>query len=194
MHYEEKTFDLPEMEGLSTKQIETHLKLYSGYIKNVNGLMDDINTLKQDSEKNARALSELARRFGFEWNGMRMHEYYFEALGGDGKPGGEIVNLIEDQYGSIDTWMAEFRAIAMMRGAGWAVLTLDTESGNLHSIWVNDHELGQLAGAKVLIALDVWEHAYLIDYLPAGRGDYITAFFNNLKWDVIERRLTEAQK
>lgn len=194
MHYEEKTFDLPEMEGLSTKQIEAHLKLYSGYIKNVNGLMDDINTLKQDSEKNARVLSELARRFGFEWNGMRMHEYYFEALGGDGKPGGEIVNLIEDQYGSVDAWMAEFRAIAMMRGAGWAILTLDTESGNLHSIWVNDHELGQLAGAKVLIALDVWEHAYLIDYLPAGRGDYITAFFNNLKWDVVERRLTEAQK
>lgn len=194
MEYKEKTFELPEMEGLSKKQIEAHLKLYSGYVKNINGLMQDIATLKNDSEKNARALSELMRRFGFEWDGMRMHEYYFEALGGNGKPEGEVIKLIESQFGSLDELMAEFKAIGMMRGAGWTVLVLDTESGNLHNIWVNDHELGHLAGAKILIAMDVWEHAYLIDYLPSERKDYIEAFFKNLKWDVIERRLTEAQK
>jgi len=194
MQYQEKTFALKELNGISAKQITEHLKLYSGYVKNVNGLIEDINALKTDSLKNARAISELVRRFAFEWNGMRMHEYYFEALGGDGTPNGSLLQSIENQYGSVDKWMQEFKTIGMMRGVGWVVLLLDPENKNLYNIWINEHEIGHLAGGKILIAMDVWEHAYLLDYLPSDRKDYIENYFKNLDWTVVERRYSETQK
>jgi len=164
------------------------------YVKNVNGLMEDVNSLKSDSLKNARSLSELTRRFAFEWDGMRMHEYYFEALGGAGKPDGDVVKLIEAQFGSFEAWLEEFKTTGAMRGAGWVSLILDKRSGNLHNTWVTDHEIGHLAGADVLIAMDVWEHAFLIDYLPSERKEYIESYFRNLKWSVIEERLANATK
>jgi len=193
MPYEEKKFDLPKMDGISEKQVLEHLKLYSGYVKNVNGLVTDLESLKSDSQKNARSLSELTRRMAFEWDGMRMHEYYFEALGGDGKPEGEIVKLIESKFDSFDEWSAEFKSIGLMRGIGWVVLVLDKRTGNIYNIWVSDHEIGHLAGTDVLCAMDVWEHAYVIDYPYSGRKDYIEAYFKNLKWDVLNERLADAQ-
>lgn len=190
MPYAEQTFNLPDMEGLSAKQIEAHLKLYAGYVKNVNALTAKIEEYKKDSEANALALSELTRRYGFEWNGMRLHEIYFSGLGGDGTMQGALADALAVRFGSIDAWKTEVKSIAMMRGIGWVLLVRDTETNALQNIWVSDHELGHLAGCDVLFALDVWEHAYLVDYLPAQRAEYVAAVFANVNWSAAEARFT----
>lgn len=190
MQYQEHQFAITGLDGLSDKQIAEHLKLYAGYVKNTNALMAKIAEYTTDSEKNAHALSELKRRMGFEWNGMRLHELYFSQLGAKTKekPEGKLLAAIEQRWGSFDAWLAEFKAMGVMRGIGWVLLVNDDAAGMLHNIWVADHELGNLAGAPVVLAMDVWEHAYLLDYPPAGRKDYIEAFFRNMKWEVIEAR------
>ncbi|MEK7632376.1 MAG: Fe-Mn family superoxide dismutase [Patescibacteria group bacterium] len=188
MPYSEARFNLPEMTGLSAKQIEAHLKLYAGYVKNVNAVIAKIDEYKKDSEANAIALSELTRRYAFEWNGMRLHEIYFASLGGDGSMTGPLADAIAGYYGSIDSWKNEVKAMAMMRGIGWVLLVLDRTTNTLRNIWVSDHEVGHLAGCEVLFALDVWEHAYLLDYVPAQRADYVNAVFANLNWAAAEVR------
>ncbi len=191
MPYVEQTFNLPEMTGLSSKQIEAHLKLYAGYVKNVNAVAAKIDEYKKDSETHAIALSELTRRYAFEWNGMRLHEMYFTGLGGDGSMAGALADTLATQYGSVDGWKAEMKALAMMRGIGWVLLVRDPATNTLRNIWVSDHELGHLAGCEVLFALDVWEHAYLLDYLPAQRADYVAAVFANTHWSAAEARFTK---
>lgn len=189
--YTEKSFNIGELEGLSTKQIEAHLGLYAGYVKNANKLNATLTDLMKDSEANAYALSEVKRRFGFEFNGMRLHEYYFEQFeqGVGETPGGlPLREAIEKQWGSYENWENEFKAVGKMRGVGWALLLHDEKSDNLINIWVSDHELGHLAGQKVLLAMDIWEHAFLVDYMPNERGVYIDAFFKNLNWGVVEGR------
>lgn len=188
MPYIEQSFKLPEMTGLSAKQIEAHLKLYAGYVKNVNAVAAKIDEYKKDSEANAIALSELTRRYAFEWNGMRLHEIYFAGLGADGSMTGPLADAIAGYYGSLDLWKNEVKAMAMMRGIGWVLLVLDRATNTMRNIWVSDHEIGHLAGCDVLFALDVWEHAYLLDYLPAQRADYVNAVFANLNWAAAEAR------
>lgn len=186
--YEAKTFNLGILEGLSEKQISEHLKLYEGYVKNINKLMSRIEELKKDSETHAYELAEVKRRLGFEFNGMRLHEYYFEQFESSDGDDGALKAKIEEQFGSYDAWKAEFEAVAKMRGVGWALLMQDNRTGMLHNVWVSDHEVGHLGGQNILIACDVWEHAFLLDYLPSERGKYIEAFFKNLNWQVVESR------
>lgn len=190
MTYTEQSFNLPELKGLSTKQIEVHLKLYAGYVKNVNAINEKVAELKKDSEKNAIALSELTRRYGFEWNGMRLHEYYFESLGGNGElSGGKLSSALEKAFGSTDSFLAELKAMGAMRGIGWVLLVLDEKTDALKLIWVSDHEIGHLAGTKIILAMDMWEHAFMVDYLPAQKGDYVSAFLANVNWKVVESRI-----
>ena len=188
-NYQEKTFDLGGLAGFSEKQISEHLKLYAGYVKNVNKLSADIARLSSD-EANSIAVSELRRRFGFEFNGLRLHELYFEALGGGGaiQEGGGLKNALTAQFGSFEAWAGEFKTMGMMRGIGWVILCRDPENGKLFNAWITDHEVGHLAGLPVLLAMDVWEHAYAVDFLPTGRKDYIEVFFKNLRWDIVESR------
>ncbi|MFA5946424.1 MAG: Fe-Mn family superoxide dismutase [Patescibacteria group bacterium] len=189
--YTEQKFELLELKGLSAKQIDVHLKLYAGYVKNVNALATKIDELKADSEKNALALSELTRRYAFEFNGMRLHELYFEALSGDGvMADGALKTAIENQYGSTDKFLAELTAVGLMRGIGWVLLVRDSKNDSIRIIWVSDHEVGHLAGTDVILAMDMWEHAFMVDYVPAQKGDYIKAFFANVNWGVVENRLT----
>ena len=193
MQYTEQQFNLPAMEGLSAKQIEVHLKLYAGYVKNVNAIMAKLEELKQDSEKNALALSELKRRFGFEFDGMRLHELYFETLGGDGQPVGELVDALAKQWGSFEAWANEFKAMGAIRGIGWVLLTYDPKGQMFHNVWVSDHELGHLATLPIIIAMDMWEHAFMVDYVPAQKGDYVAAFMKNLHWDKLSARFSTAK-
>lgn len=194
--YQERTFSISGLTGLSDRQISEHLKLYAGYVKNVNLIESELNRLMEDSAKNAVELSELKRRYAFEWNGMRLHELYFDALGNASSlsEGSGLKTAITNRWGSFDAWLAQFKAMGVMRGIGWVLLVNDTEADMLQTIWVSDHELGNLAGAQVILAMDVWEHAYLLDYPPAGRKDYIEAFFANLNWNTIENRWNKAQK
>lgn len=186
--YEAKTFTLSPMEGLSETQIAEHLKLYAGYVKNTNALLEKIDAHKQNSEAMAIELSELTRRMGFEYNGMRLHEYYFTQFEKTDGSKDALKTALADQYSSFEGWQKQATATAMMRGIGWVLLVQDETNGNLLTIWVSDHELGQLGGQKILFALDVWEHAYTVDYKPTERAKYLEAFWKNLNWQNVENR------
>lgn len=177
--YIAKTFALGTLEGFSETQISEHLKLYAGYVKNTNLLM----------EKMSIDQPELTRRFGFEYNGMRLHEYYFSQFESSTNSGDEkLTKALAEQYGSFDAWKSEISAMAVMRGIGWVLTVVDETNGNLLNVWVSDHELGQLGGQKIVFALDVWEHAYTVDYKPTERAKYVDAFWKNLNWQKVEER------
>jgi Fe-Mn family superoxide dismutase len=191
MTYQARSFKLPALEGLSEKQIKVHLGLYEGYVKHVNLIMEKIRSLKEvDAEGNAYLINELRRRFAFEFDGMRMHEYYFEQFE-DGatamNQNSPLASATVEKYGE-QGLIAHIKEVAGSRGIGWVVVYSDPKGGTLHTVFVNDHELGQLAGLPILLALDLWEHAYMVDYVPAEKKNYIDAFFANLNWSVVEKR------
>lgn len=195
MKYEARTFNLPELKGLSKKQIEAHLALYEGYVKHVNLIMEKIAAMKEaDAEGNAYAISEVRRRLGFEFDGMRMHEYYFEQFEGEkgGDPESGLAKAAAERYGSGEKFLAHIREVAGTRGVGWVVVYYDPIGKTLHTVFVNDHELGQLATLPIILALDLWEHAYMVDYLPSEKKSYIDAFFDNLNWTACEKRFDAA--
>ena len=189
--YTPKKFQLNTLEGLSEKQIDVHLKLYEGYVKFINVLYERQTDLMNDSEKHAYELGEVTRRIGFEFNGMRMHEHYFSQWEGGSTPlsaDSPLGKALTAQYGSMDLWMAQFRGVSMMRGIGWAILSYDRAGKQFVNHFVGDHELGQLNGLSTILALDMWEHAYMVDYTPAEKGKYVDAFFKNLNGKVVEER------
>ncbi len=193
MHtYTPQQFLLPELTGLSQKQITAHLGLYEGYVKHVNILRAQIQDLTEtDAEKYAYAIMEVRRRLGFEFNGMRMHEYYFLQFEGGAQPldtESPLAQAVTEKYGSVDAFITHFTQVGMMRGIGWSVLYADPLHNTLHTAWVADHELGQLGGLPIILAMDMWEHAFMVDYLPAEKKQYIEAFLANVHWALPERR------
>jgi Fe-Mn family superoxide dismutase len=198
MHtYEAKTFDLPTLDGISDKQIEVHLGLYQGYVKHINLLRDQIADLvKQDAEKYAFAIESIRRRLGFEFNGMRMHEFYFPQWEGgrtDEPRNGDLAAVLVEKYGSWEDFITHFKKVGMSRGSGWATLAWDKAGQTPHIWWTTDHELGMLADVEVLLAMDMWEHSYMVDYLPAEKGTHIDAFLKNINWGVVEDRFASAR-
>ena len=193
MAYTAKTFQFGTLDGISQKQLDVHIKLYEGYVKFINVIDDQQKELMKDSEKNAYALAEVTRRIGFEFNGMRMHEHYFSQLEGASAPiSGPLADALTAQYGSVDAWMARFKGVAMMRGIGWAILSWDQVGKQFVNHFVADHELGQLGGITPILALDMWEHAFMVDYVPAEKTKYVDAFFKNLNGAVVSQRFTAA--
>lgn len=190
MMYPPRQFTFRALDGISERQLDIHLKLYEGYVKNLNTLSATAADLKKDSEKNAYALAEVTRRIGFEWNGMRMHEHYFAQWEGEHTPlSNELESALAKAWGGdIMNMVNEFKAVAMMRGIGWTLLSQDTVSKNFMIHWVSDHELGQLNDTTTILALDMWEHAYMADYAPAEKKAYIDAWFKNLNGEVISKR------
>jgi Fe-Mn family superoxide dismutase len=189
-HFTAKTFTVPTLIGISAKNIEEHLKLYAGYVKHTNLILEKITEYTKDAETNAYVLGELQRRFSFEFDGMRNHEYYFASL----ENGPQAINTesalykkITEQFGSYDAWLMRFKAIALTRGIGWAILYYDAQTDKLLNTWVEEQHLGHLTGLTPILALDVWEHAYVVDYHPSGKKQYVEDFFNNLNWSVIEK-------
>lgn len=193
--YTEQKFIIPELQDISKKTIEEHLKLYSGYVKHANVIEQKIAEYMTDPEKNMYVIGELRRRFGFEFNGMRNHEYYFKAFEGGAKnlpENSTLKSAIEKQWGSWDTWLTAFKAIALTRGVGWAMLYYDPETKQLTHAWVEEQHLGQLNGLKHILGLDMWEHSYMLDYAPSEKKKYVEAFFANLNWEVIEQHFVRA--
>lgn len=194
MTYPEQKFaGLDKLDGLSTKQVEEHLKLYAGYVKNTNMVLEQLDKARADGKLAEPTVHELRRRLGWEFSGMRLHELYFSALGGAKAPitkDGALAKALDQHFGGVDKWVAELKSIGLMRGIGWALLVQDSVSGGLMNIWVSDHELGHLAGTKILVAMDVWEHAYTVDFAPTQRKDYIEKYFANLNWAPIEARFS----
>ena len=196
MQFEEKKFNVGPLKGISAKTIDEHLKLYAGYVKNTNLIFQKIEEMMADSEKNAYALGEVNRRLGFEYNGMRNHEVYFDSLSGGTEEiskSSELYKSIEYLWGSFDKWLAQFKAIAMTRGIGWAMLYFDRKEMRLLNAWVDEQHLGQLQNCTLVLSLDMWEHSYVADYQPSGKKQYVEDFFTNLNWDKIEENLDNAK-
>ena len=189
MAYTAKDYgNLIGMEGFSETLLNNHFTLYQGYVTNTNKLIDLLNSKPKDATNPEYA--ELKRRFGFEFNGMRLHEYYFENLGGKAPlaESGNLAQRLADAFGSYDAWEQDFRATGAMRGIGWVTLYQDNVTGQLFNQWINEHEVGHLAGCQPILVMDVFEHAFMTDY-GLKRADYIAAFFKNINWGVVENRL-----
>ena len=197
--FEEQKFNIGELVGISSKNVEEHLKLYKGYVTNVNSNIEKMSTLSQgmfrDGEDNGYLIAELFRRFSFEYNGMRNHEIYFNSLSGGPKalnPESELAKKIALDCMSVEIFMMGFKNIAMTRGIGWAVLWYDKKEDKLLASWVDEQHLGQLNGCDMILAIDIWEHAYVYDYPTSEKKKYIEAFFENLNWEVIEQNFLQA--
>jgi Fe-Mn family superoxide dismutase len=191
MAYTAKDFSgLVGMEGFSDTLLNNHFTLYQGYVTNTNKLMDTLAAMLKEDKAATPEYAELKRRMGFEFNGMRCHEYYFENLGGKAPldKSGKLANKLAADFGSYEDWEKDFRATAAMRGIGWTILYQDNVTGTLMNQWINEHETGHPAGCAPILVLDVFEHAFMIDY-GLKRPDYIAAFFNNIDWSAAEARL-----
>lgn len=187
-----KTFNIPRLKGISEKNIKEHLKLYKGYVNNTNLIFNKLAELKNEPEKNAFILGELQRRLGFEFDGMRNHEYFFKSLS-DGpieiNKEGELFKKIEKEWGSYENFLSHFKFVATTRGIGWTILYYDKMSDKLIISWVDEHHLGQLTGLSPILAIDMWEHAYVYDYPTSEKKKYVESFFENLNWKNVEENL-----
>jgi Fe-Mn family superoxide dismutase len=178
------------MPGFSDTLLNNHFTLYQGYVNNTNKVMELLAGLVKAGKEGTPEFAELKRRLGWEFNGMRLHELYFENLGGDGDlaQAPNLEKRKKEQFGSVEMCAKDFKATAAMRGIGWVIMYQDIESGLLFNQWINEHDVGHPAGCNPILVLDVFEHAFMIDY-GLKKADYIEAFFKNLKWDVPEKRL-----
>jgi len=189
--YTAKEFKINELKDISSKTIEEHLKLYAGYVKHTNLILEKISELSEDTEKNLYTIGELKRRLGFEFGGMRNHEYYFSQFEGEAKAMNNesaLYKKIEATWGSYDKWLSEFKTLAMTRGIGWAILYYDGVNDNLINTWVGEQHEGHLTGLKPVLALDMWEHSYMLDVAPSEKKKYVEAFFENVNFEVVESR------
>ncbi|HKC93482.1 MAG TPA: Fe-Mn family superoxide dismutase [Nitrospira sp.] len=194
--YQTKSFNLRGLQGISDKTVNLHLSLYEGYVKATNMLQGKITEFLKDGivdQEELPAYSELTRRLGFEYNGMVLHEYYFDNLTPQASVKPEstssFLRRAEASFGSYERWKTDFVSVGKMRGVGWAVCLQDPASGRITNHWITLHEHGIVAGFKPVLVMDAWEHAFLLDYTPAQRGQYIEAFFSNVNWRNVDRRV-----
>ena len=191
MAYTAKDYsNLIGMEGFSETLLKNHFTLYQGYVTNTNKVMDLLASMVKEGKVGTPEYSELKRRMGFEFNGMRLHEYYFGNIGGKGilDEVGKLGNKLTEDFGSYQDWERDFKGTGTMRGIGWAILYQDNVTGRLINQWINEHEVGHPAGCIPILVMDVFEHAFITDY-GLKRADYIEAFFKNVNWEVAEERL-----
>jgi Fe-Mn family superoxide dismutase len=194
--YQAKEFNLSGLSGISDHTLETHFKLYRGYVEETNTLNEKISELIKKGELDSPAYSELKRRLGFEYNGMVLHEYYFGNLKKDGTldpaPRSAFHQAATSSFGSYEVWKKDFVGVGEMRGVGWAIAFQDPATSRLSNHWIDLHETGHVAGFNPVLAMDVWEHAFILDYAPADRPKYIEAFFRNIDWEAVNRRLAQS--
>jgi len=190
MPYSAKDYSkLIGMQGFSETLLKNHFTLYQGYVTNTNKVLDALAQMLKDGKTGTPEYAELKRRLGWEFDGMRLHEYYFENLGGKaGVPAGALAAKLAAEFGSVEAWEKDFRAVGAMRGIGWAVLYEDAAGGRLMNSWINEHDGGHPAGRRPLLIMDVFEHAFMIDY-GLKRADYIESFFKNVDWAAVASRL-----
>ena len=189
--YEPKDFSrLLGMEGFSDTLLKNHFTLYQGYVTNTNKVFDALGQMTADGKMATADFAELKRRLGWEFNGMRLHELYFDNLGGKSPidKGGQVAKALLSSFGTLERWEADFKATGSMRGIGWTILYQDRVGGRLFNQWINEHDAGHPAGCTPLLVLDVFEHAFITDY-GLKRADYIAAFFKNIDWKAVDGRV-----
>lgn len=191
--YEPKNFEnLFGMPGFSDEMLTNHFILYQGYVKNVNKIAETLSQMLREEKTASPEYAELKRRFGWEFSGMRLHEYYFENIAkenSDLNGDSELYRKISEDFGSYQNWEKDFKAVGVMRGIGWAILYHDKIADRLFNVWINEHELGHLVGGNPILVLDVFEHAYITDY-GLKRADYIETFFKSINWGSSTGRLS----
>jgi superoxide dismutase, Fe-Mn family len=192
MNYAAKDYSgLIGMDGFSENLLKNHFTLYQGYVNNTNKLLETFEEMRKSDKTATPEFAELKRRLGWEFNGVRLHEYYFENLGGRGKSiegGGPLAKRMAGSFGSYEAWEKEFKATGAMRGIGWVVLYEDPAAGTLINFWIDEHDKGHPAGCNPLLIMDVFEHAFMVDY-GLKKADYISSFFKNINWAAVESRL-----
>ena len=197
MAYTAKNYDsLLGTSGFSEQLLKNHFTLYQGYVTNTNKLDDALAALGKDAKTATPEFAELTRHYGWEFNGMRLHEFYFGNMNKGGAAldkGSALARRIADHFGSVESWETQFKGVGAMRGIGWAALYLDPESGKLTNCWINEHDVGHLAGQAPILIMDVFEHAFMIDY-GLKRADYIGAFFKAIDWKVAAKRFDAVSK
>ena len=178
------------MAGFSETLLKNHFTLYQGYVNNTNKLLDTLGAMLKEGKMSTPEYAELKRRLGWEFDGMRLHEYYFENLGGKTalNKADKLGQSLAQEFGSYENWEKDFKGVGTMRGIGWVVLYLDNQSGKLINQWINEHDVGHLAGCTPVLIMDVFEHAFMLDY-GLKRADYIESFFKNINWEAAESRI-----
>ena len=191
--YTAKKWELSGLQGISDETLQIHFGLYEGYVKNTNLLNERLAELRSAGKNTGAdpAFAELVRRYGFEYDGMRLHEYYFDNLtaGSQQPTSGKLYDALGEAFGGFDAWKKDFMAVGGMRGVGWAIAYQDKTNGQITNHWISDHEIGNLAGFEPIVVMDVWEHAWFRDYKPAEKSKYIEAFCANINWSACEARL-----
>ncbi len=195
MAYTAKDYSaLVGLPGFSETLLKNHFTLYQGYVANTNKVLDTLDAMLKDGKAGTPEYAELKRRLGWEFDGMRLHEFYFENLGASPMArDGALAQKLAADFGSYENWEKDFKATGAMRGIGWTILYQDPVNGRLINFWINEHDVAHPAGCTPLLVMDVFEHAFMIDY-GLKRADYITAFFNNIKWGAVEARVKESRQ
>jgi Fe-Mn family superoxide dismutase len=196
MEYTPKTFTIPTLDGISEESIKQHIGLYEGYVKNFNAISAELADTSKDTARGAHASAELVRRRSFEFDGMRLHELYFAQFENGATPlsNGALAQRMTEEYGSIEQCIKVMTSIGNMRGPGWAILYYDPLGQQLLTGFSGEQHQGHFVTLPIILALDVWEHAFLLDYGALGKGKYLDAFFKNLNWKAVEERFVAAQK
>lgn len=192
MAYTAKSYDhLLGTPGFSDALLKNHFTLYQGYVTNTNKVNDELAALAADGKAGTPSFAEMKRRLGWEWNGMRLHEYYFGNMkpGATTTPGGKLKKAMEESFGSYENWLSDFKAVGTSPGVGWAVTFQDPRTGWLSNHWITLHENGIPTGFSPILVMDGWEHAFMRDYKAFERGKYVDAFFKNVDWAAVEKRL-----
>ena len=183
------------MSGFTESMLVMHFKLYEGYVAQTNKLIEELAALETSGKTGSLEYQGLKRMFGFEYDGMRLHEAYFENLGGK-LPLNTLSSLYKQivaDFGSYEIWQADFIATGMLRGSGWVALYFDLMANKLLNVWIGDHQVNHLVGDSLILVMDVWEHAYITEY-GLARKDYIDAFLKNVNWNIASNRFEFAKK
>lgn len=180
-----KPLKYQSLEGLSEKQLkEHHDVLYAGYVKKLNEIRTKLETADRGEANATYSLyGELKREETFAANAIRLHEHYFDNLGGDDTASGDILQMIKEDFGSVETWKEDIMA-AGIAARGWVVTAFDLSDGKIYNISCDAHNLGCIWNCVPLVVLDVYEHAYFIDYGTA-RKSYLEAFFKNVDFSFV---------
>lgn len=180
---------LYHIRGLNRELIDMHLSLYRGYVNQTNEVLIKLRQISRSAQRSSLLFGALSRRLGWEYNGMRLHELYFENLGGSGSLdlSSPLFLALKGTFGSFENWRKEFIQLGNSRGVGWVMLAIDPKTGDLFNQWINEHDTGALVGVRPIVVMDVWEHAYITQF-GLNRGAYIELFLKNLDWNTAQQR------
>lgn len=191
MSYHAKEYNhLLGMQGFSADLLHNHFNLYHEYVKTMNTLAAALEGLAAGGQEDSSEYAGLKRRLGQEYNGVCLHELYFENLGGQNEMriGSSLTQKLAESFGSYKNWEEDFKTTASLRGVGWAVLCQDHVTGQLNNFWLDEQQSEVPADRKPLLVLDAWEHSYIMDY-GLKRPEYLESFFKNIDWNVVDKRV-----